>query len=155
MSSWTGGLRRAPGELSLVVLGLVVAWMGVGCTAERPVNEVTVVGTDYAFEAPDTLPPGPTVFVLDNRGVVQHEVGMGLLKEGVTIEDALAAQQAGDDPLEATLGFVYADPEERSPGRLFVDLQPGRRYGLVCFLQDRPDAPPHTELGMHHDFVVE
>lgn len=149
------GSRRGRTQLTLAIIGLSVGWILAGCTAEPSFNEVTVVGTDYAFEAPDTLPPGPTLFVLENRGAVEHEVGMGLLKEGMTIEGALEAQASGEDPLDATLGFLYADPEEQSPGQLLVDLQPGRRYGLVCLLQDHPDAPTHTELGMHHDFVVE
>lgn len=141
--------------LTLAIVGLSVGWMLSGCTTEPSFNEVTVVGTDYAFEAPDTLPPGPTLFVLENRGAVEHEVGMGLLKEGMTIEDALEAERSGEDPLDATLGFLYADPEDQSPGQLLVDLQSGRRYGLVCLLQDHPDAPPHTELGMYHGIVVE
>lgn len=112
------------------------------------------MGTDYAFEVPDTLPPGPTLFVLENRGAVEHELGMGLLKEGLTMEGALAAEEAGEDPLEESLGFLYADSEERSPSGLFVALQPGRRYGVVCFLPDHPDAPTHEELGMYDSFIV-
>lgn len=151
-----GDVVRGVGlKLVLVLLGLSVGAVATGCAENPSFNEVTVVGTDYAFEMADTLPPGPTVFVLENRGAVRHEMGMGLLKEGLTMEEAFAAEESGEDALEASVGFLYADAEEQSLRRLLVDLQPGRRYGLVCFLRDHPDAPQHTDLGIHHSFVVE
>lgn len=140
--------------LSLAAL-VLVGWATTGCTGEPAFHEVTVVGADYAFQVADTLPPGPTLFVLENEGAVRHEMGMGLLKEGLTIEEAVASEQEGGDPIEESLGFVIADAGERSPSGLLVNLESGRRYGLVCFLQDHPDDPPHVELGMLDSFVVE
>ncbi len=128
--------------------------LSVGCSDERPYNEVTVIGREYSFQVPDTLPPGPTVFVLQNRGAVRHELGMGLLKKGMTIESAFEADKSGEDPLEAMIGYLIAEPGEKSPGRLLVDLESGRRYGLICTLRDGPDAPKHDELGMRADFTV-
>ena len=41
----------------------------VGCTAPDPgPNEVAVRGTDYAFDVPQSLPPGPTAFAFENAG---------------------------------------------------------------------------------------
>lgn len=148
-------LRSLERRLLPLATLVLVGWTTTGCTGEPAVSEVTVVGTDYAFDVADTLPSGPTVFVLENQGAVEHELGMGLLKEGLTMEEAMASEQEGGDPLEESLGFVYADPGERSPSGLLVDLESGRRYGLVCLLQDHPDAAQHVELGMHDSFVVE
>jgi hypothetical protein len=36
-----------------------------------------------------------------------------------------------------------------------VDLQAGRTYAMLCNFQDTDDAPPHTELGMVKEFVVQ
>lgn len=57
MRSRTGGLRCAPGKLTLVIPGVSLGWMSAGRTAEPSFDEVTAAGTDYAFEGRD---PGAT-----------------------------------------------------------------------------------------------
>lgn len=144
--------RLEPGH---VILAVCLAILGAGCSSEPSFHEVTVVAKDYAFELPDTLPAGPTLFTFLNRGAVKHEMGIGLLAEGLTMQEALEAEQRGEDAVEESLGFIFADPGQGSPSRLVADLKPGRRYGLVCFLRNDSESKPHVQLGMYDSFVVE
>ncbi len=140
---------------TLAAAGLVL--LLPGCATEEPPNEVTVIGIDYAFDLPDTLPPGPTAIAFENRGDVAHEMILVRLKEGVTLEDVMQGIQAGANPDELTEGgpgILMAGPGETAASRLLVDLLPGHTYALVCNFQDEPDAPPHTALGMRSSFHV-
>lgn len=119
---------------------------------------MTVVGTDYAFELPETLAPGPTSFAFENRGQVDHEMILVRLKDGVTLERVLEVGESGDDldtVLEPGAGILIADPGERAATRLLADLDAGATYALVCNFRDTPEAPPHTALGMTASFTVE
>ena len=128
-----------------------------GCAVEETTNEVTVVGIDYAFDAPDTLPPGLTAIAFENRGRFPHEMILVRLKEAVTLEEIMQAVQGGGDPSEFTEGgpgILIAGPGKTAASRLLVDLIPGRTYALVCNFRDEPEAPSHTELGMRSSFRV-
>lgn len=120
--------------------------------------QVTIVGDDYAFlHPPTTLPAGLTLFSFQNRGRVRHEMVVGLLKPGVSVQDYLSVvMQLGRrrDLLESTIGLLMATPADTSGGRLLVWLIPGRSYIVVCTLRDKPDAQPHAMLGMISGFTV-
>jgi hypothetical protein len=119
--------------------------------------EVVIVGTDYAFAHPDTLPAGPTALAFENRGRVDHELMLAKLKAGVTLEQALAANQRGADVssfLEDGASVLLASPGGRSTARLLVDLEAGRTYAVVCLMRDDEQAPPHAAMGMVGSIVV-
>lgn len=123
----------------------------LGCSAAPAVQEVTVLGHDYAFQLPDSLPAGPTAFAFENVGEVPHEMILVGLQEGATLDEVMARQRAGGDwraLLEPGAAILIADPGERSNARVLADLEAGRTYALVCNFRDTDDAPPHTELGM-------
>lgn len=84
------------------VLGAVIVSLAA-CAVDGRTNEVTVVGTDYAFQVPATLPAGRTLFALENRGRVDHELILARLKPGVTMQQALETQRAGGDADEVMM----------------------------------------------------
>lgn len=140
-----------------VALGALLPILLTGCATRETTNDVTVIGIDYAFDTPDTLPPGPTAIAFENGGQVPHEMILVRLKEGVALEELMKRVEAGDDPLDFTEGgpgILIAGPGETADSRLLVDLLPGRTYALVCNFQDEPDAPPHTALGMRSSLHV-
>lgn len=142
-------------QFTCLALGVTV--LAVACAPTDATNEVTVGGLDYAFEAPDTLPPGPTAFHFENRGEVRHELILVRLQEGVTMEDVLTGLQEGADSeefVEGGLGILVVRAGQSSANRLLVDLMPGRTYALICNLRDSPEAQPHTALGMRDSFYV-
>jgi hypothetical protein len=128
-----------------------------GCASEETTNNITVGGIDYAFDAPSTLPPGPTAIAFENRGQVPHEMILVRLKEGMTLDQLMEGTEAGGNPRDFTEGgpgILIAEPGQTAASRLLVDLLPGRSYVLICNFQDEPDAPSHMALGMRSSFQV-
>ena len=126
---------------------------GVACQSAPATRlpEIKVTGADYAFQLPDSLAPGPTLLRFHNDGKVDHELGLALLKPGVTLARVLEVVKAGGSPdslLEGIVGILIAAPGVTTVGALHVDFLPGRTYGLICNFQDGPDKPPHSGLGM-------
>lgn len=144
--------RRRGSTTVLVRLGVLTLVGGVACTArEAAVNAVAVTGTDYAFDAPQSLPPGRTTFTFANAGQVPHEMILVRLKEGVTVPKLLEAVGNGANPAEFTEGgaaILIAAPGDTAGTRMLVDLLPGRTYALVCNFEDGEGKPPHVALGM-------
>jgi hypothetical protein len=140
--------RSVGSALAAVVLA------AMSCQASPPPSEpqdITVTGSDYAFQLPDSLQAGPTVLHFTNAGKVAHEMGMALLKPGVTLDQVLARIKAGASPdslLDGIVGILIAQPGVPVVGGLSVELLPGRTYALFCNFQDAPDKPPHSALGM-------
>ncbi|HKK28690.1 MAG TPA: hypothetical protein VKB18_11450 [Gemmatimonadota bacterium] len=150
-------LRRCPANVPLV-LGVLIMSSGLAACGSGAPNQVTVIGRDYAFEAPEVVPPGPTLLGFENRGEVDHEMVLVQLKESMTLEDVMAAVRSGqdrDDLMEGSPAVLIAAPHRSASSRLLVDLVAGRTYVLVCNLQDEPGAPPHMALGMRASFRVE
>ena len=142
---------------SLARATALVTLLTVNPSCRPPVRTVTVTGTDYAFQAPDTLQGGRTAISFQNRGRVPHELVMGLLKPGIGFEQVLERLRTGGDPqefLDAMIGVLIARPAQTSGGELLVDLVPGRTYAIVCQFRDGEGQPPHVILGMHKRIVV-
>jgi hypothetical protein len=86
-----------------------------------------------------------------NAGKVDHEMGMALLKPGVTLAQVMDLIKTGGSPdslIDGIVGILIAKPGVTTLGSLAVDLIPGRTYALFCNFQDAPDKPPHSGLGM-------
>lgn len=116
-------------------------------------NVVTVVATEYAFQAPDTIPAGMTTFVLDAKGQDIHHATIARLDSGKTVAELLQAMRT-PGPLPAWVTML-GGPNVPDPGQqanATVELTPGN-YALLCFV-DTPDKVPHLAKGMVHAFTV-
>jgi hypothetical protein len=116
------------------------------------VNPVTIVASDYAFQAPAELPSGPTSFRIQNKGKVFHEFNLFLLKPGITVDQFVATRIKGVPTvslLERHVGVLFAGPGLTSTSELTTRLLPGRTYAIICNLQDNPKAKQHFTLGMY------
>lgn len=110
---------------------------------------VTVVGRDFAFEAPDSLPPGPTRFAFRSVGTVPHEMAIARVKRGVSLDSVLRLELAGADITglyDPGEGLLYTALGETVDAELLVTLEPGRDYVLNCTLEEK--GKPHAMLGM-------
>ena len=113
---------------------------------------VTIVATDYAFAAPDTIPAGLTTFKMANQGKEPHQaVVVGAVgKTWDEIRTAVIAQ----GPIAPWLifpagpGVVAGGDSSNATAR----LEPGN-YFIVCFLPS-PDGTPHVMKGMVRRLVV-
>jgi uncharacterized cupredoxin-like copper-binding protein len=147
-------MRLAPALFALLVL---VSASPLGA------EEVKIVGRDFSFDAPASLPAGLTTFVFENPGAVRHEMIIRLLRQGVTEQQIIDAHQTGM-PLPKqmeqfadgeVLGILMARPRQGSSGKLLVHLISGRTYLLLCQLEDPQGMPRHNILGMYKTFRVE
>lgn len=114
-------------------------------------TEVIVRGADYAFEVPDTLQPGQTALRFQNAGKVDHEFFVVLLKAGVSLPQFQDRVKAGENHTslsDGVVGALMVAPGATGAGALLVELLPGRTYAMFCNLQDGPDKPLHSALGM-------
>jgi hypothetical protein len=117
---------------------------------EADAARVDVTGVDYAFDFETPIESGRTSFVLTNKGDEAHFLGVVKLASGVTLQEALDA----DDPTglidgewDTKLAAAGGDDEA-----ITLDLEPGN-YGMVCFLPTS-DGTPHALLGMTSEFTV-
>ncbi|MEO5814996.1 MAG: hypothetical protein ABIT20_06920 [Gemmatimonadaceae bacterium] len=111
----------------------------------------TIVGMDYAYRYARTLSPGLHYLAFVNAGKQRHQVSLGLLKKGVTIQQVLAVAKADGDVdvlFDESLGVLHSLGGANPLGQLKVDLLPGREYMIACEFSDTPKAPPHMALGM-------
>jgi hypothetical protein len=139
--------HRMAGAITLVLVIPLAA-----CERVVPPAALTIVGTDYAFIAPDTVPAGPAVMTFENRGRVSHEMVLVRLRDDVS--NAVAADSLSKGarmvPLRATgSGVLFPSPgSQNSIVRLRTEFHRGERYALYCQTRDSATAPKHNQLGM-------
>ncbi|MCC6927834.1 MAG: hypothetical protein IT359_02475 [Gemmatimonadaceae bacterium] len=128
-------------------------------SAESPAAappEVTIVATDFAYEAPDTIAGGLVSLRLVNHGTTLHHVQLVRLLEGKTYHDlteGLKQMKPGNAPppwIEDVVGPNAPEPGGES--RLIRELAPGS-YAILCFV-DLPDRVPHLMKGMMKPLTV-
>jgi hypothetical protein len=131
---------------------MLVVGLGAACGQSTPAPvEVLVRATDYAFDAPDSLPAGRVAFGLENAGRVAHELIVVGLRPGASVAEIVRRDRAESTwrhLREPPSGILTADSGVRTPGHILVDLVPGRRYLLLCNFQDSDSTLPHLHLGM-------
>lgn len=110
---------------------------------------VDVVGTEYAFHAPERIPSGWTTFRLRTEGAEVHNMTVVRLKDGHTVADLMEALRT--DPARfAEMGTALGGPNAAPPGgtaNATLMLEPGS-YALVCFVPSPDDHVPHVFKGM-------
>jgi hypothetical protein len=120
-------------------------------------NVVALVATEYAFEAPDTIPAGWTTFRLANRGQDIHYGHMVRLDAGKTVQElvdayAEAIRTSGPRPKWVTR---FGGPGGTFPGdssSVTQYLEPGS-YVWICPVEDEGGSP-HFSKGEFKRFVV-
>jgi hypothetical protein len=140
------------------LIGIASVALVMGCQVAAPpqsaaqpkgaAHTVEFDATDYAFNAPATLPSGMTTIRLTNHGQEPHHGQLLRLNDGVTFDQFTAAlQQEGDGALALISGA--GGPGATDPNgstEVTQDLKPGT-YALACFIAG-PDGVPHMMKGM-------
>jgi len=124
--------------------------------APEGATEANLDLVDFAFNLDRlSFPAGDVAFQVTNTGQQPHEMAIAKLPEGVTLQQALEA----DDPqalgVQDIAFFLPIEPGGEATWVL-EDLEPGR-YGYVCFVPDSddPEGAPHAFKGMAGEFTVE
>jgi hypothetical protein len=139
---------------STAVLCLAYVLLASGSAGARTQdNAVTppvidIMASDYAFDAPDTLPAGLVTVRLMNHGQEPHHAQLLRLNDGVSFDDFAADLQAeGEGALRlVTLTGGPGALSTLKTTEVTLDLAPGQ-YALACFIAS-PDGVPHLAKGM-------
>lgn len=145
-------------------------------TLDDPGEDVAATLVEMAIELPATIPAGPRVWEVVNKGAMIHEMAIVPVPAEATVEQvqealtaALAAEMAGGvfEEQGAPAGFgaewagwragPIAGVGVASNGRPVwpqIDLAPGR-YAAVCFIPLPQTGQRHFEMGMATLFTVE
>ena len=119
-------------------------------------DAATYVATEFAFEGPDVLPAGDVTLTIDNQGKQMHELALGELLQGKTLDDVHALLKKGLPKKPPTwfkeVGGTGAKPGET--GALDAELAPGS-YIMLCFVPDKASKEAHVMLGMMKEVTVE
>ena len=116
-------------------------------------NMVTFTATEFAFQGPDTIPAGLTMFHLAATGQELHHVQLVKLEDGKTYADFQAALKAGGPP--PPWAVMYGGVNPPVPGGMSMatqTMEPGN-YAVVCFVEG-PDKVPHIAKGMMKPLTV-
>ena len=114
---------------------------------------VTYTARDFSFEGPAEITAGHTEFRLVNAGQALHHLQIVKLEEGKTMQDFVAAMQAGGPPPEwmVEVGGPNA-PDPGGQANATVLMEAGN-YLVLCFV-DVPDHVPHVAKGMIKELKV-
>ena len=113
------------------------------------VQDLAIRGKDFAFEAPASIPAGPTKVTLTNAGQEEHQAQIAKIADGKTFADLTAALQGPDESAALALVTLNGGPTGVVPGAsgsTTVDLTPGQ-YAFLCFVAGA-DGVPHLAKGM-------
>lgn len=119
-------------------------------------NELRITETDYAFAVEGTPTAGTLSITVANQGSEMHEIAMGKLVAGKSVDDVRSALETAGEDDDALAGILEEDTALDDLGGL---QQPGTGYtitgsgieagdyALLCFLPDA-EGQPHFSLGM-------
>ncbi len=145
---------------SLFLAGAAAAAAGCAKREAAPAaqagpNHVVVTASDYAFQAPDSIPAGLAMFHLVNKGPSVHHLQLVQLDSLKTLADLMAAMK-NPGPPPAWVHFIggpnAVPPTGVDTAVAYATLTAGN-YALLCFVPDTAGRP-HFALGMARSLVV-
>jgi hypothetical protein len=125
-------------------------------------NTLTVTAREYAFDVEGEIQAGSVSIAVDNAGEEVHELAIGKLVDGKSVDDVRAALEAAGDSEDALDGIAESDSAIDSIGGIQAPgtgytitgagVEPGE-YVLLCFIPNS-EGVPHFSLGMVTGFTV-
>lgn len=99
------------GEIKSHAALMLITVLAVSTLGAQSPNPVTIRAVDYAFQFPDTILAGPTLFTFENHGTVRHEVIISRLKEGHTFAEVMAAKTPAERnvALDGIIGILLSE----------------------------------------------
>lgn len=141
-------------------LRLLIALAAIACAPPPPAEPTTlhVIGTDYAFAAPDTVPAGIAMVTFENKGVHSHELIMSPLKDGLSARqfaDSIAKGVSFRNLRRGGSAVLFADSAVNNQVvSMRLTLKSGELWGMLCQFADSAKAPKHHTLGMFRVVAV-
>jgi hypothetical protein len=116
-------------------------------------NMVNFSAKEYAFEGPDTIPAGLTMFHLMDAGKEMHHLQVIKLDQGKTFADLQAALKAGGPPPEWMVPYGGVNPPAPGASTSAMQVMEPGNYAVVCFVEGA-DHVPHMAKGMMKPLTV-
>jgi len=124
---------------------------------QKPPKATKIVLEDYQFDVPQSF-KGTGTIDITNKGDELHELVVGKLQDGKTIQDVVTwgSQPAFQpwtipQPFDDIGGITAMSPGNKSRIKL-SNLEPGE-YGFFCFVPNEDDVS-HVAEGMVYPFTV-
>jgi len=152
-SSWSrlGSL----GMLAAVAVAAGCAKKEAEPVAQTAPNHLIVTATDFAFQAPDSVPAGLAMIHLVNKGPSVHHLQLVQLDSGKTLADLMTAlKNPGPPPawMHDVGGPNATAPTGVDTSVAYATLTAGT-YAMLCFVPDTLGRP-HFMLGMARALTV-
>ncbi len=121
--------------------------------AAKP-HQMTVVATDYKFDAPDEVPAGMMTIHLVDNGSELHHVAFVKLNDGKSVTDIEQAMKTNGPMPSWAVDYGGVNPPHPGGGMATTTqmLEPGN-YALMCFVPSA-DGVPHFAKGMVRPLTV-
>ena len=128
---------------------LVSPWVALGQGLPDEVTGVLeVTAVDYKFVLPAVIPKDATSIHLVNEGKEDHELLIGRMNDGVTLDQVKTATN-----LRALVpDTITLDAEPGQSAEMAIDVTAGNWF-MACFLTTA-DGKSHAELGMIGEFTA-
>src|SRR5262245_14078256 len=159
---------ETPNLARTLVVGATAAALsfGVAGTASASTdagdNTLHITQRDFEFQIDGALTAGSVSIAVENLGTELHELAMGRLVDGHTVDEVRAALESATEDEDALQGLV----EEGSvidelggiaaPGTAYTISGDGieaGEYVVICFIPNS-EGVPHAMLGMVSGFTV-
>lgn len=116
-------------------------------------HNLVITATDYAFQAPDTVPAGLTRVQLASNGKEFHHVQLVRIPSGRELRDVMQVMSA-KGAFPSWLTFV-GGPEATLGGNgdVTMQLEPGK-YAVICVISSPHDGVRHVAKGMAREITV-
>lgn len=147
----TQPMRRSTLLIAALLGATAIACDGATRATPGEPRIVDIVATDYAYQAPDLLPPGPVRFRLINKGKRDHEVQIFRFNPGLTPDSVgkLLVMEHYLDSLSDQGGSVLVTPKGwTNPSEIYVVLDTAHVWALRCEFRDTTGTPRHSQMGM-------
>jgi hypothetical protein len=131
-------------------------------TGDATDNTLRITQRDYEFQVDGALTAGSVSIAVENLGAEFHEIAMGRLVDGHTVDEVRAALEAATEDEDPLTGLVEEDSviDElggvAAPGTAYTMSGDGieaGEYVLICFIPDA-EGVSHFQLGMVSGFTV-
>ncbi|MEA3246640.1 MAG: hypothetical protein U9Q74_10850 [Gemmatimonadota bacterium] len=137
----------------LPVLALALACKTDKAPVAATIHEMAITGSDFSFQAPDSIPAGVTHVSFTNKGPGFHHVQFVRLDSGKTLTDLEAAlKNPGPPPGWAVFSPGPNAPDPGGSSNATVNFSAGN-WAIIC-LVDLPGGVPHFAKGMVHPLTV-
>lgn len=136
------------------LIGIAGIILGSCASASKPAlwsgpDTVAVTMRDYRFEYKPVIPGGRVLFRVVNAGTHPHRLALVPLADDLPPIDAQLHGPVRES-LAPFAGVRVMAPQ--TADSFAVDLVPGRRYAMVCFVKDPGSTESHALMGMNSEF---